>query len=92
MKKVSRTVKIAEFKAGLSGYLRSVRQGHEVIISDRDQPIAKVVPYQPRGPVLQVTGPRTRGGLKQLKFKPLLPRGVDPLEFLLADRRKDRQR
>ncbi len=92
MKHVPKTVKIAAFKAGLSGYLQSVRHGQEVIISDRDRPIAKVIPYREGAPALQITEPRTPGGLQQLKFKPLLPRGVDPLEFLLADRRKDRNR
>ena len=87
------TVKIAQFKAHLSKYLRSVRAGHEVIINDRDHPVARVVPWReepkPQLEIIKATNP---GGLGKLKFKPLLPPGVDPLEFLLADRRKDRNR
>ena len=39
-------VKIAELKARLSAYLRSVRAGDEIIVQDRDTPIARLVPYQ----------------------------------------------
>ena len=39
-------VKIAELKARLSAYLRSVRAGDEIIVKDRDTPIARLVPYQ----------------------------------------------
>jgi|SRR5579872_561544 len=39
-------VKIAELKSKLSQYLRSVRKGNEVIIKDRDMPVARIVPYE----------------------------------------------
>jgi prevent-host-death family protein len=89
---MSKTVKIAEFKAHLSKYLRAVREGHEVVIHDRDHPIARVVPVRAEKPLLEIIKARVPGGFKNLKFKPLLVPGVDPLEFLLADRRKDRSR
>ncbi len=38
-------VKIAELKAKLSWYLRSVQRGNEIVVKDRDTPIARVVPY-----------------------------------------------
>ena len=47
-------VKIAELKSRLSEYLRSVRRGNEVIIKDRDTPIARIVPYDERRPRLIV--------------------------------------
>ncbi|RJX26914.1 MAG: type II toxin-antitoxin system prevent-host-death family antitoxin [Desulfurivibrio sp.] len=43
----SRTVGIREAKANLSKYLRSIRQGNEIIITDRGRPIGKIVPIQP---------------------------------------------
>lgn len=41
-------VKIAELKGKLSEYLRSVREGNELIIKDRETPIARIVPYKSR--------------------------------------------
>jgi prevent-host-death family protein len=42
-------VKISELKANLSANLRLVRAGEEVLISDREQPIARIVPIQTDG-------------------------------------------
>jgi prevent-host-death family protein len=39
-------VKVAELKSKLSEYLRSVRRGNEIVIKDRDTPIARIVPYE----------------------------------------------
>ena len=38
------TVGIAELRNGLSSYLRKVRQGEEILVRDRNTPIAKIVP------------------------------------------------
>lgn len=48
---VGTEVNIAQLKARLSEYLRAVRQGNEVVIKDRETPVAKLVPYE---------APRTR--------------------------------
>ena len=42
-------VRIAELKAHLSDYLRSVRRGNEVIVKDRETPVARIVPLPARG-------------------------------------------
>jgi prevent-host-death family protein len=39
-----RSVNIADLKNNLSRYLNEVRQGEEVLIRDRNLPIAKIVP------------------------------------------------
>lgn len=39
-----KTVKISDLKAHLSEHLRRVRRGEEVLVCDRDQPIARIVP------------------------------------------------
>ena len=39
-----KTAKIAELKAHLSKYLRMVRKGERVLVFDRDEPIAQLVP------------------------------------------------
>lgn len=38
------TVGIREAKAHLSRYLHSVRQGNEIILTDRNRPVGKIVP------------------------------------------------
>ena len=58
-------VKIAEFKGHLSEHLRAVRRGHEIIIKDRDTPVARVVPYRPPAHRL-TTIPPTRS-LKEIE-------------------------
>jgi prevent-host-death family protein len=41
-----RSVNIAELKNRLSVYLRRVRSGEELLIRDRNTPIAKIIPLQ----------------------------------------------
>lgn len=87
------TVKIAEFKAHLSKYLRAVREGREVVIHDRDHPVARVVPWreEKREPRLHITPAQVPGGFRNLKITPvrLLRPDVDPVDWLLEDRRED---
>ncbi|MFQ6046720.1 MAG: type II toxin-antitoxin system Phd/YefM family antitoxin [Gemmatimonadales bacterium] len=48
-KKVTNNVaKVSELKAGLSSYLRRVKAGQEVVVTERGTPVAKLVPI-PRG-------------------------------------------
>lgn len=79
-----KTITISFFKAHISEQLRKVRKGARIVISDRDTPIAEVVPYKgERGPVLSIRSPRSA------PFQ--VPRSTvridhDPLEFLAEDR------
>lgn len=41
-----RTVNIAELKARLSAHIRRVRAGEEVLVCDRNKPVARIVPCQ----------------------------------------------
>ena len=41
-----KTANIAELKNHLSTYLSDVKRGEEILISDRNTPIAKIVPLQ----------------------------------------------
>jgi antitoxin (DNA-binding transcriptional repressor) of toxin-antitoxin stability system len=43
---VMKAVKVAELKAKLSAHLRYVRNGEEVIVCDRDKPIARISPIR----------------------------------------------
>ena len=38
-------VAISELKAKLSRYLDQVKAGHEVVVTDRGRPVARLVPY-----------------------------------------------
>ncbi len=48
MSENDRTASVSMLKASLSRYLRQVKAGEEVIVTERDRPVAKLVP---------VTGP-----------------------------------
>jgi prevent-host-death family protein len=39
-----RTVNIADLKARLSAFLRHVREGGEVLVCERNRPVARIVP------------------------------------------------
>ena len=41
-----RTVKIGELRNQLSAYLQYVRNGEEIVIRDRDKPIARILPFR----------------------------------------------
>jgi prevent-host-death family protein len=44
---------IAELKNNLSRYLAFVRGGGEVVVLDRDTPVARIVPFSPQSGVVQ---------------------------------------
>jgi prevent-host-death family protein len=81
-------VGVAEFKARLSEYLRAVRKGRELVIQDRDQPVARVVPYAAPASRLQVREPvRTYATLGDIPLPPPAKLSVDAVAMLLEDRR-----
>ena len=41
-----RTVNIAELKARLSAHIRYVRDGEEVLVCERNKPVARIIPCQ----------------------------------------------
>jgi prevent-host-death family protein len=42
-----KTVQIGDLKNHLSAHLRDVRKGEEIIVRDRNEPVARIVPYVP---------------------------------------------
>lgn len=44
-----RSVNVAELKNSLSKYLRFAKRGEEIIIRDRNLPVAKLVPFHAEG-------------------------------------------
>jgi prevent-host-death family protein len=75
---VKTEVKIAELKDKLSAYLRLVREGNEVIIKDRDTPIARLMPYEQQRPPRLILRPAI-GSLKDIdKMRFRRPKGLKP--------------
>jgi prevent-host-death family protein len=84
------SVKIGEFRNRLSAYLRKVRNGAELVISDRETPIGRLVPVDSavENEPIELTEPaQGYQGLAALKFPPLSPE-VDAVEMLLRERRR----
>jgi prevent-host-death family protein len=42
-----RSVNIGTLKNQLSAYLQMVREGEEVVVRDRNKPVARIVPFKP---------------------------------------------
>lgn len=83
-------VRIAELKARLSEYLRSVRRGRSITVLDRDTPVARVVPYVERD-LLRVREPRGRAAsIQEVPLPPPLSIELDVVELLLEERQGER--
>ncbi|MGH2355965.1 MAG: type II toxin-antitoxin system Phd/YefM family antitoxin [Chloroflexota bacterium] len=57
------TASVSQLKAGLSGYLKSVKAGEEVIVVERGKAIARVVPFTRSGPTPAEYEDMVRAGL-----------------------------
>ena len=85
-----KTVRIAELKARLSEYLRLVRKGHAVTVLDRDTPIARIVPVEPKGAGLTVRMPTSPVPYWKIPLPPPYRGKIDIVELLLEERQVDR--
>lgn len=77
-------VRIADLKARLSEYLRSVRNGGTVTVLDRDTPVARIVPYATQPLELR----KAKRRLRDLRLPPKPPKRTDSVTLLLEDRRR----
>ena len=87
-----KSTSIAALKSQLSKYLRAVRAGEPLAVTDRGRPIAMVIPI-PSAPSgrLSFAAPTHPGRLQALKFPTVrLTKPIDPVALLLEERRKDR--
>ncbi len=92
-----KTVNIAELKNSLSAYLRLVRKGEEVVIRDRNMPVAKLIPF-PAGDATEEELQLVAEGKLRLPEKPFdveaflklpIPKvapSVDVVAMLIEDR------
>jgi len=76
---------ISYFKAHISEQLRKVRKGARIVISDRDSPVAQVVPYRQETQRLVVRPPLVTPFKAP---KPSFKIDHDPVEFLIESKGK----
>lgn len=63
---MARVAAIAELKARLSEYLKIVKSGTEVVVTERGNPIARIIPYQKTDPLSQHLLELARSGLVRI--------------------------
>lgn len=93
-----KTTAVAKLKAELSKFLRLVRAGEEILVTDRDVPVARIVPVTDLGPDVESMRDLERKGVLRLGSGRLpknfwkLPRGKDPKASVRASAREERER
>lgn len=94
-----RTVNISDLKAKLSAHIQLVREGEEVLVCDRDKPVARIVPVRLDDLSEQENRLVARGVLAPpLKKRPALVTWPQPpgnvsdevMEHVWRDEREDR--
>ena len=81
-------VKIAELKDQLSRHLREVERGGEVEVTDRERPIARIVPVGRTGASLVVVPPKHPfSSLRRKRYRPAGWR-VSSTALLLEERQR----
>ncbi len=91
---VKRRTSSSRLKAKLGQYMRAVRAGEEIVVTDRDQPVARLVPYRERveeaREVLEVSLPRDPGAppLSRVEVHPIRYRGRSTTDLLEEDRKR----
>jgi prevent-host-death family protein len=82
-----KTVKIAELKDRLSEHLRAVERGAEVVVTDRNRPIARIVPLPAVRDGAHVIPPSRR--FNEIRDRRHKPAGwtLSSTELLLEERR-----
>ena len=86
-------VSAAQFKAKMGRYMKAVRQGEEVILTDRDEPVARLTPFRRERAARAawpVDVPADPGAppLGELTVAAIRYRGRSTLELLRDDRQR----
>ncbi len=83
-------VGVADLKAKLSEHLRTVKRGEEVTVYDRNEPIARIVPFTARCALIVREPVRVYKSFRDIKLPSPVKLDADPVEFLLQDRNRER--
>jgi prevent-host-death family protein len=84
----------SRLKAKLGQYMRAVRAGKEIVVTDRDEPVARLVPYRERAsgtadePALERPPDPAAPPLGEVKVQSIRYRGKSSTSLLAADRRR----
>jgi prevent-host-death family protein len=81
-------VKIADLKDHLSQHLREVERGGEVEVTDRDRPIARIVPVRRAGPSLVLLPPKRPFSSVRGKRHAPARWAIDSTALLLEERQR----
>ena len=78
-----KTTAISELKAHLSDYLKQVKSGNEVLVTDRGKPVARIVPISNKT--------RSRGSFSRMEKEGLIKLGSGklPNDFWTMPRAED---
>ncbi len=84
----------SRLKAKLGQYMRAVRAGGEVVVTDRDEPVARLVPFAERPGAAEeepaIAQPREPGAppLGEIEVKAIRYRGRSTTALLEEDRKR----
>jgi len=84
-------VSTSQFREKMGRYMKAVRNGKEVIVTDRDQPVARLIPFRrEKTTALEVNRPRdpTAPPLGSIKVRGIDHQGRRTMEMLLEDRKR----
>ncbi len=88
---VMSSVSIADLKARLSHYVSLARRGRTVTVTNRDIPVARLVPLEEKGDVLVIHRPDPAAPPPaKVKLPPALKTKRDVVEILLEERQGTR--
>jgi antitoxin (DNA-binding transcriptional repressor) of toxin-antitoxin stability system len=80
-------VNIAKFKTELGKYIGYIRRGEEIVVLDRSQPLARVLPFKQAASKLFIEEPVDKNNnLSSFHFKPIANKKIDSLKFLTGER------
>ncbi len=82
------TVKIADLKDHLSAHLRAVEAGAEIVVTDRNRPIARIVPVSQPTPGVTIRPPIREFAEVRDRVRPRTDLGISSTELLLEERRE----
>jgi prevent-host-death family protein len=82
-----RSVKIAELKDHLSEHLRAVEAGAEIEVTDRNRPVARIIPIRPAAAVEIIPASRPFAAIRDRRYK-LARWPTSSLALLLEERRE----
>jgi len=80
-----KTVRIAELKDNLSRYLRAAEKGSSVVVTDRDRPVAQIVPIVAEEGIDVLPASQPFSAVRQRRYR-RTRLAVESLSLLLAER------